>query len=65
MKGLRRASGWAWFWIARRAGQQDWCEATTAREAIRRATLMSPRQRAVWLDEAAAAAEQKLLANAD
>jgi hypothetical protein len=61
VRGLRRTSGWVWRWAARRAGRQDWCEASTARQAIRRATLMPPRGRAGWLEQAAAAAEQQIL----
>ena len=30
MRGLRRGSGWRWFWVARRSGKADWCEASTA-----------------------------------
>ena len=62
MKGVRRNSGWTWFWVARRSGQQLWCEASTAREAIQRAALLPPRQRTVWLEEAAA--ERQILAGA-
>jgi hypothetical protein len=54
MRGLRRASGWAWFWVARRKGHADWCDGSTAREAIRRATLLAPRTPPAWLGEAAA-----------
>jgi hypothetical protein len=65
MKGLRASLGWTWFWIARRAGQQDWREASTAREAIRRATLLAPKRKVAWLDHAAAAAERQLLTDAN
>jgi hypothetical protein len=34
MRGLRKGSGWQTFWLARRAGQKDWVEATTPQEAI-------------------------------
>ena len=61
MRGLRKSLGWRWFWVARRAGQQDWCQASTAREAIRRATLLPPRQHVRWLDDAAAEAEHLIL----
>jgi hypothetical protein len=30
VQGLRRNSGWSWFWMARRAGHRDWHEAGTA-----------------------------------
>jgi hypothetical protein len=30
VRGLRRNSGWTWFWMARRAGNVDWHEATTS-----------------------------------
>ena len=45
--------------------QQDWCEATTAKEAIRKATLLPPRKHVGWLDAAAAAAEQQIAAAPD
>ena len=61
MRGLRRASGWAWFWVARRKGHADWCDGSTAREAIRRATLLAPRQPSAWLRQAAADAERQIL----
>ena len=58
----RRNSGWTWFWMARRAGNADWHEASTAAEAIRRAILLPARKPPAWLREAAATAEQQLLA---
>ena len=61
MRGLRRNTGWTWFWMARRAGHVDWHEATTPAEAIRRAILLPARKPPVWLREAAATAEQQLL----
>jgi hypothetical protein len=57
MKGLRRDRGWRWFWVARRAGQQD---SSTAKEAIRRATLLPARGQAEWLGAAASAAERQI-----
>lgn len=62
MRETRRNSGWRWFWMARRAGHVDWHEATTAAEAIRRAILLPARKLPPWLREAAATAEQQLLA---
>ena len=58
MRGLRRSSGWSLVWIARRAGKTDWSEATTPREAIRRATLLPPKKPPAWLTTAAADAER-------
>ena len=63
VRRLRRNSGWTWFWMARRAGNVDWHEASTPAEAIRRAILLPARRPPVWLREAAAAAEQQLLAD--
>jgi hypothetical protein len=61
LRGLRRASGWMWFWVARRKGHADWCDGSTAREAIRRATLLAPRKPPAWLREAAADAEHQIM----
>jgi hypothetical protein len=60
MRGLRKGSGWRTFWFARRAGKQDWAQADTPHEAIRKATLLAPKKRAVWLDQAAADARKQL-----
>jgi hypothetical protein len=60
VRGLQRNSGWTWFWIARRAGNVDWHEASTPAEAIRRAILLPARKPLAWLREAAATAEQQL-----
>jgi hypothetical protein len=65
MQGLRRGSSWTWFWLAHRKGAGGWAEATTAREAIRKATLLAPGKAAPWLQEAAADAERRILAAAD
>jgi hypothetical protein len=62
VRGLRRNSGWTWSWAARRAGRLDWQEASTPAEAIRRAILLPARKPPAWLREAAATAEQQLLA---
>src|SRR6516165_12749895 len=59
-RGLSRGSSWTWFWLARRRGTSGWSEASTAREAIRRAILLSPGKLPAWLNEAAAEAEREL-----
>ncbi len=64
MRGLRRGSGWRWFWAARRVGSVDWQEATTPVEAIRRAILLPAGKPSEWLRQAAASAEAQLLADA-
>jgi hypothetical protein len=63
VRGLRQNSGWTWFWMARRAGNADWHEASTPAEAIRRAILLPARKLPSWLREAAAAAEAQVLAD--
>lgn len=63
VRGLRRNSGWTWFWAARRAGNVDWHEATTPAEAIRRAILLPARKPPAWLRQAAATAEAEVLAD--
>ena len=63
VRGARRNTGWNWFWMARRAGNVDWHEASTPAEAIRRAILLPARKPPAWLREAAATAEQELLAD--
>jgi hypothetical protein len=65
MRGLQRGSGWTWFWIARRRGQSDWRQASTAREAIRRATLIAPRKPPRWLAEATGSAERQIVVDTD
>ena len=62
MRGLRRGSSWTWFWLARRKGSSGWSEASTVREAIRRAMLLPPRKLPGWLSEAATQAERELTA---
>ena len=59
MRGLRKGSGWRTFWFARRAGKQDWVQADSPQEAIRKATLL-PQKAATWLDLAAADARKQL-----
>ena len=62
MRGLKRGSSWTWFWLAHRGGSGGWSEASTAREAIRKAMLLPPRKLPRWLHEAAAEAERELTA---
>lgn len=61
MRGLRQGSSWTWFWLAHRKGGGGWSEASTAREAIRRAMLLPPRKTPAWLNTAAEEAERQLL----
>src|SRR5437763_11391959 len=63
VRGLRRNSGWIWFWMARRGGTVDWHEASTPAEAIRRAILLPARKLPAWLREAADTAEAHVLAD--
>ena len=60
MRGLRRGGGWTWFWLARRKGKVDWFEASTAQEAIRRATLLPAKKPPSWLTKAASDADRQL-----
>jgi hypothetical protein len=60
VRGLRQGSSWQWFWIARRQGRVDWSEASTVREAIRRAMLLPPRKPPAWLGNAATEAERQI-----
>jgi hypothetical protein len=53
MRGLRRGSSWSGSGFARRRGSGGWSEASSVREAIRKAMLLPPRKPA-WLNEAAA-----------
>jgi hypothetical protein len=62
MRGLRRGGSWSWFWLAHRRGSGGWSEASTAREAIRRATLLPPRKLPAWVNAAAAEAERLITA---
>ena len=64
MRGLGKRSGWHRFWLARRSGTHDWAEATTPREAIRRAALLPAKKAPAWLDAAVADAKEQLLAPA-
>jgi len=59
-RSQRAASRWEWVWIARRRGQTQWRQATSAREAIRRAALLAAGKQPAWLAEAAARAVREL-----
>jgi hypothetical protein len=59
--GLRKGEQWQWFWVARRKGRVDWSEASTVREAIRRAILLPARKPPGWLAEAAVEAERQII----
>ena len=58
----RAGSRWQWEWLARRGGQRDWKQGSTAREAIRQATLLPPGRQPGWLTAAAEEAERGLSA---
>jgi hypothetical protein len=60
MRGLRQRSGWRMFWFARRTGKQEWAQANTPQEAIRKATLLPPKKSAGWLDRAVAEVHSQL-----
>ena len=53
-------SGWHKFWLARRSGTHDWAEATTPKEAIRRALLLPAKKAPAWLDVAVRETERRL-----
>jgi hypothetical protein len=55
-------SRWPWEWLARRGGQRDGKQGTTAREAIRQATLVPPGKQPGWLSGAVDEAERGLSA---
>lgn len=63
-RSQRAGSRWQWEWLARRGGQRDWKQGTTAREAIRQATLLAPGKQPGWLTAAVAEAERGLIAQA-
>jgi hypothetical protein len=65
MQGLEQRRSWTWFWLARRKGKTDWSEASTAVEAIRRATLVGPGKPPSWLNDVGGQAERALAAPAD
>jgi hypothetical protein len=55
-RSQRPGSPWNWDWLARRAGQRDWRQGSTAREAIRQAVLLAPAKQPKWLLDATARA---------
>jgi hypothetical protein len=57
-RSQRAGSPWQWEWLARRGGQRDWKQGSTAREAIRRATLLAPGKQPAWLTAAVEEAER-------
>jgi hypothetical protein len=61
-RSQRAGSRWQWEWLARRRGQRDWKQGTTALEAIRQATLLPPGKQPGWLAAAGDAAERELSA---
>jgi hypothetical protein len=61
-RSQRAGSGWQWEWLASRGEQRDWKQGTTAREAIRQATLLAPGKQPGWLTAAVAEAERGLSA---
>jgi hypothetical protein len=63
MRGVRQSSSWTWFWVARRKESGDWSEASTVREAVRKATLLPARKPPAWLRDAAAEAEKQIISD--
>jgi hypothetical protein len=63
-RSQRAGSRWQWEWLARRGGQCDWKQGSTAREAIRQATLLAPGKQPGWLTAAVDEAERGLIAQA-
>src|SRR5450755_891126 len=61
-RSQRSGSRWAWEWLARRAGQRDWRQGATPREAIRQATLLPPGKQPGRLAAAVAKAQRGLSA---
>jgi hypothetical protein len=61
-RSQRPGGRWSWEWLARRAGQRDWKQGTTVREAIRQATLLPPGKQPGWLAAAVDEAERGLSA---
>jgi hypothetical protein len=58
-RSVREVDG-TWEWLARRVGQRDWRQGSTAREAIRQAMLLAPGKQPKWLLDAAARASAEL-----
>ena len=57
-RSQRPGSRWEWEWVARRGGQRESQQGSTAREAIRRATLTPAGKHPGWLTAAVAEAER-------
>ncbi len=53
-------SPWNWEWLARRVGQHNWRQRSTAREAIRKAVLRAPVKQPKWLLDAGDRASAEL-----
>ena len=60
-RSQRSGGRWQWEWLARRAGQRDWRQGPTAREAIRQAALPPPGKQPGWLNAAVSEAERGLI----
>jgi hypothetical protein len=60
MRGERQGSGWRMFWFARRAGKQEWAQANTPQDAIRKAILLPPKKAGGWLERAVAEVREQL-----
>jgi hypothetical protein len=58
-RSQRAGSRWEWECVARRAGQRNWKQGSTAREAIRQATLLAPGKQPGWLTAAVEEAEKR------
>jgi hypothetical protein len=59
-RSQKSSSRWELERMARRSGQRQWRQATSAREAIRQATLLAAGKQSAWLPPAAAQAEREL-----
>ena len=59
-RSQRAGSRWQWEWVARRDGQREWKQGSTAREAIRRATLLAAGKQPGWLTAAVESAERRV-----
>lgn len=57
-RSQRAGSRWQWEWVAHRAGQRNWKQGSTAREAIGQATLLAPGKQPGWLTAAVEEAER-------
>jgi hypothetical protein len=61
-RSQRAGSRWQWVWLAPRGRQRDWKQGSTAREAIRQATLLPPGKQPGWLTAAVEEPERGLSA---